>query len=64
VVISWRPRQCDSVKEEFCPTVNFFCNEGHFKASSAYTESYGAFLSLGAASSLGRNIWAWAAERT
>jgi len=64
VVISWRPRQCDSVQEEFCPTVNFFCDEGHFKASSAYAESDGNFLSLDEASALGGNIWAWAAERT
>lgn len=52
VVISWRPRQCDSVREEFCPTVNFFCDEGHFTASSAHDESGGAFLTLEAASTL------------
>lgn len=64
VVISWRPRQCDSVQEEFCPTVNFFCDEGHFKASSSYAESDGAFLTLQAASGLGANIWGWANQRT
>lgn len=63
VVISWLPRQCDSVREEFCPTVNFFCNEGHFTASTAHGESSGAFLTLEAASALGRDIWGWAAER-
>jgi alkylmercury lyase len=62
-VISWSPRQCDSVREEFCPTVNFYCDEGHFTASTADGESTGAFLTLEAASSLGGNIWRWAAER-
>ena len=62
VVISWLPRQCDSVREEFCPTVNFYCDEGHFADSPAHEQSNGAFLTLEAASALGGNIWAWAAD--
>lgn len=58
-VISWPSGSCDSVREDFCPTVNFFCSQGHFTASLGDTPGVSS-LSLKDADELGRTMWSWA----
>lgn len=62
LVISWLPQRCDSVRDEFCPTVNFYCDADHYHASLAGGAPGDAYLSLEAAASLGRDTWGWAAQ--
>lgn len=62
LVISWLPQRCDSVRDEFCPTVNFYCDADHYRASLDGCGPTEAFLTLEKAASLGRDNWGWAAR--
>lgn len=61
LVISWLPRACDSIREEFCPTINFYCDADQFRSSIADGQPENAFLTLAAAAQIGRENWGWAA---
>lgn len=62
VVISWLPQRCDSVRDEFCPTVNFYCDEAHYRAATTSGSSASSFLTLEEAAAIGRANWGWAIE--
>lgn len=62
LVVSWQASPCDSVRDEFCPTINFYCDEGHYRRSDVGTAAPEGFLTLSAAADLGRRTWGWAAR--
>jgi alkylmercury lyase len=61
LVISWYPRQCESIRDEFSPTINFYCDSQHYASTDQGAEAPDAFLTLKAAADLGRQNWGWAA---
>lgn len=61
-IISWLPQRCDSIRDEFCPTVNFYCDADHFRASLAEGTPADAYLNLEEAAAIGRDSWGWAAH--
>jgi alkylmercury lyase len=62
LVISWLSQKCDSVRDEFCPAVNFYCDEEHYKQSIAAGASAGSFLTLEEAAAIGSANWGWAID--
>lgn len=60
LVISWLAERCESVREQFCPTVNFYCDESHYNAALGDGQAPEIFLSLERAAEMGREIWGWA----
>lgn len=60
IVVSWLPEPCGSIKEEFCPTVNFFCDRRHLAewAPEGYPDD--GFLTLAEAAEEGVKAWGWA----
>ncbi len=61
IVVSWLVQPCASIREEFCPTVNFFCDEAHFVAWAPEGYPRSAFLTLEQAAIEGQKNWGWAA---
>lgn len=61
LVISWLVQPCASIREEFCPTVNFFCDEAHFLEWAPGGHPRSAFLTLEQAAVEGQKNWGWAA---
>jgi alkylmercury lyase len=60
IVISWLSERCDSIRDQFCPTVNFYCDEAHHEAAVGAGEAPEASLSLERAAEMGRELWGWA----
>lgn len=60
IVVSWQPAPCESVKEQFCPTVNFFCNRHHLTNWAPAGYPIDAFLTLEQAAEEGVKTWGWA----
>lgn len=59
-VVSWQSEACDSIREQFCPSINFFCDEAHFRSGPTQVAA-GRFLTLDEAARLGQETWGWAA---
>jgi alkylmercury lyase len=62
LVVSWSTASCESIREEFCPTINFYCDVEHYRASPAGLGRPDSFLTLSAAAELGKQNWGWAAS--
>lgn len=60
IVISWLSERCDSIRDQFCPTVNFYCDSVHYEAALAAGQAPDAVLSLERAAEMGRQNWGWA----
>lgn len=60
IVISWLSERCDSIRDQFCPTVNFYCDQTHYEAAVAAGQAPDASLSLERAAEMGRENWGWA----
>jgi len=60
LVISWLSRECDSIRADFCPSVNFFCDHEEYAAAAAAKKAPTGSLTLEQAASMGRENWGWA----
>jgi alkylmercury lyase len=60
IVISWLSERCDSIRDQFCPTVNFYCDQAHYEAAVGAGQAPDASLSLDRAAAMGRENWGWA----
>jgi Alkylmercury lyase. len=60
IVISWLSERCDSIRDQFCPTVNFYCDQTHYEAAVAAGQAPDASLNLERAAEMGRENWGWA----
>jgi alkylmercury lyase len=60
IVISWLSERCDSIREQFCPTVNFYCDSTHYETAVKVGAAPDACLTLERASAMGRENWGWA----
>lgn len=55
--------RCESIRDEFCPTINFFCDSEHFKNWKAEQANKQArAIDLREAAELGKVWWAWLQE--
>ena len=60
LVVSWLSQRCDSIRDQFCPTVNFYCDQAHYEAARNEGGAPDAFLTLERAAEMGRENWGWA----
>jgi len=54
--------RCESVRDEFCPTINFFCNVDDFEAWRSAGNEGARVVGLGQAAALGKVWWGWVRE--
>jgi hypothetical protein len=62
IVISWLAERCDSIRDQFCPTVNFYCDSAHYEVAMKAGQAPSDSLSLRRAAEMGRVNWGWAAS--
>lgn len=64
-LVLWLPTAgCSHVVTQFCPEVNFFCNDEHLEAWRAQAgDPMGQTLSADGAAELGRKWWAYLTDR-
>ncbi|MEX1194365.1 MAG: organomercurial lyase [Dehalococcoidia bacterium] len=60
ITISWLSAKCDSIRDQFCPTVNFYCDKAHYETALAGGRAPDVSLSLERAAEMGRENWGWA----
>lgn len=60
LVVSWLSERCDSIRDQFCPAVNFYCDQGHYEDASHARKAPDSFLTLERAAEMGRENWGWA----
>jgi hypothetical protein len=60
IVISWLSERCDSIRDQFCPTVNFYCDQTHYEAAVGTGHAPDVSLRLDQAAAMGRENWGWA----
>lgn len=60
IVISWLSERCDSIRDQFCPAVNFYCDQAHYEDALQAGKAPRAFLTLQQAAEMGRENWGWA----
>lgn len=60
IVISWLSERCDSIRDQFCPTVNFYCDSTHYEAALKDGGAPDTHLTLERAAAMGRENWGWA----
>jgi len=60
ITISWLSAQCDSIRDQFCPTVNFYCESVHYETALKGGRAPDSSISLARAAEMGRENWGWA----
>lgn len=60
LVVSWLSKSCDSIRDQFCPTVNFYCDQNHYEDALRAGQAPDGFLTLQQAAEMGRENWGWA----
>jgi len=60
LVVSWLSARCDSIRDQFCPAVNFYCDRTHYQAALNHGQAPDSALSLEQAAEMGRHNWGWA----
>ena len=60
LVVSWLAERCDSIRDQFCPAVNFYCDRAHYQAALNDGQAPDSALSLEQAAEMGRANWGWA----
>jgi alkylmercury lyase len=60
LVVSWLSASCDSIRDQFCPTVNFYCDQSHYEDALRAVRAPDSFLTLQQAAEMGRANWGWA----
>jgi alkylmercury lyase len=58
--VSWLSERCDSIRDQFCPAVNFYCDRTHYQAALDHGQAPDSALSLERAAEMGRDNWKWA----
>jgi alkylmercury lyase len=60
LVVSWLSERCDSIRDQFCPAVNFYCDSTHYEAALNDGKAPDSALTLEQAAEMGRENWGWA----
>ncbi|HEY8767448.1 MAG TPA: organomercurial lyase [Dehalococcoidia bacterium] len=60
LVVSWLSERCDSIRDQFCPAVNFYCDRTHYQAALNHGQAPDSALSLEQVAEMGRHNWGWA----
>lgn len=60
VVVSWLSERCDSIRDQFCPTINFYCDGMHYESARNDGDAPDEALDMERAAEMGRVHWGWA----